>query len=132
GYHANILYNKTTEGSQSTEIGDSLTYNAALVYRLGFEENHNHASHDHNKPEATGVKWDLVIEFNGETRSKNEISNARDDNSGGTTVLLSPGVRVSSGKFSGFLSVGMPAIEDQNGKQTDIDTRIIAGVSVAI
>ncbi len=31
GYHANILYNKTTEGSQHTEIGDALSYNAAFI-----------------------------------------------------------------------------------------------------
>lgn len=34
GYHANVLYNKTTAGSQSTEIGDAISYNAALTYRL--------------------------------------------------------------------------------------------------
>lgn len=131
GYHANILYNKTTEGSQSTEIGDALSYNAALTYRLGLDS-HDHASHDHNEAEITGVKWDLLIELNGETRGKNEIVGIKDENSGGSIVFLSPGVRVSSGKFGGFISVGMPVIEDQNGKQTDIDTRIVAGVWLAI
>ncbi|RKZ63023.1 MAG: hypothetical protein DRQ44_10445 [Gammaproteobacteria bacterium] len=131
-YHANILYNKTTEGSQSTEIGYALSYNAALSYRLGFDENHDHASHDHNDLEVTGVEWDLLIELNGETRAKNEISGIEDENSGGSILFLSPGVRVSAGKFGGFISVGMPIIENQNGKQTDIDTRIVAGLSLAI
>ena len=131
-YHANILYNKTTEGSQSTEIGDALSYNAALTYRLGLEDDHDHTSHDHNNIETTGVTWDLLIELNGETRAKNEISGFKDENSGGSIIFLSPGVRVSSGLFSGFISVGMPIIEDQNGKQTDIDSRIVAGISLAI
>lgn len=131
-YHANILYNKTTEGSQSTEIGDSLSYNAALTYRLGLDDDHDHTSHDHNNIETNGVTWDLLIELNGETRAKNEISGFKDENSGGSIVFLSPGVRVSSGLFSGFISVGIPIIEDQNGKQTDIDSRIVAGISLAI
>lgn len=131
-YHANILYNKTTQGSQFTEIGDAFSYNAALSYRLGFDENHDHASHDHSDSESTGVEWDLLIELNGETRAKNEISGIEDENSGGSILFLSPGVRVSAGKFGGFISVGMPVIENQNGKQTDIDTRIVAGLSLAI
>ena len=135
-YHANILYNKTAQGSQSTEIGDALSYNAALTYRLGMgdshDPDHDHASHDHTDLESSGVKWDLLIELNGETRGKNEIAGIKDENSGGSVVYLSPGIRLSSGKFGGFISVGMPVIEDQNGKQTDIDTRIVAGVSLAI
>jgi len=60
------------------------------------------------------------------------ISGIEDDNSGGSILYLSPGIRVSSGKFGGFISVGLPVIENQNGKQTDIDTRIVAGLSLAI
>ena len=134
-YHANILYNMTTEGSQSTEIGDALSYNTALTYRLGLnenEENHDHSSHDHNDIEMSGVTWDLLIELNGETRSENEISGVKEENSGGSIVFLSPGIRVTSGQFSGFISVGMPVIENQNGTQTDIDTRIVAGASFAL
>ena len=131
-YHANILYNKTTEGSQSTEIGDSLSYNAAITYRLGLDDEHDHASHDHSNQEATGVTWDLLIELNGETRAKNEMSGFKDDNSGGSIVFLSPGVRVSSGTLGGFISIGTPILENQNGKQTDIDTRIVAGISLVI
>lgn len=131
GYYANILYNKTTEGSQSTEIGDAFSYNAALTYRL----DENHAAHDHEHDsgsENSGLKWDLSIELNGETRQKNEIAGVSEENSGGTTVFITPGIRVSSGKFSGFISYGVPVAEDQNGKQTDIDSRIVAGISLAL
>lgn len=130
GYHANVLYNKATEGSQSTEIGDAVSYNAALTYRL----NDSHATHDHshnNASDSNGLKWDLSIELNGETRRKNKIFGASEENSGGTTIYVSPGFRVSSKSFSGFVSYGIPVVEDQNGKQTDVDSRIVAGVSVA-
>lgn len=126
GYHANILYNKTTEGSQSTEIGDALSYNAALTYRLN---GGNHTSHSHSHD--TEIKWDLMLEINGEKRKKNKISGNTEEHTGGNTIFLSPGIRVSSGKFGGFLSFGIPVVENQNGKQTDIDKRILAGISFA-
>ncbi len=120
GFHTNILYNITTEGSQSTEIGDALSYNLALSYLL-------------NSDERDGLKWDLLLEFNGETRRKNTISGDSEINSGGTIVYLSPGIKVSYKKaLGGFLSIGLPIIEDQNGTQTDIDIRIVAGISLAL
>lgn len=132
GYHANILYNKTNGGSQSTEIGDAFSYNVALTYRLNGDE---HTSHNHSHDdgvEGNELQWDLIVELNGDTRSKNKISGVSEDNSGGTLVFISPGFRVTSGAFSGFLSIGIPVIEDQNGKQTDIDKRITAGISFSL
>jgi len=132
GYHANVLFNKTTEGSQSTEIGDALSYNITLTYRINGED---HSSHDHVHhvgPSETKVMWDGVLELNGETRRKNKISGQSEENTGGTAILITPGLRVSAGDFGGFLSVGLPIIENMNGEQTDIDARIIAGFSVAL
>lgn len=134
GYHANFLYGKTTEGSQSTKIGDAFTYNAAITYTL---DSHGHApddhsQHDHNDLESNRFKWELMLELNGETRRKSKIAGVAEDNSGGNTMFLSPGVRVSSGAFSGFISFGIPVVQDQNGIQTDIDKRIVAGVSLAL
>ena len=131
GYHANILYNKTTEGSQSTEIGDAISYNAASTYRI--YDSHATHEHDHHAgSEYSGLKLDLSVELNGETRRKNKISGVSEDNSGGTIVYVSPGVRVSSGKFSGFISYGIQVVENQNGVQTDVDSRIVAGISLAL
>ena len=39
-----------------------------------------------------------------------KIAGVQDINSGGTTVLIAPGVRVSYGSVSGFLSVGIPVV----------------------
>ena len=131
GYHTNFLYNKSTEGSQSTEIGDAFSYNAALTYRLN---EHDHASHDHSDDTGTQndeLNWDLILEVNGEHRSANQISGISEEHSGGNTVFLSPGVRLSSGSLSGFVSYGIPLIEDQNGTQTDVNQRIVAGFSIA-
>lgn len=131
GYHFNVLYIKTTEGSQSTEIGDAISYNVALTYRL----NDGHATHDHKhigSSDANGLTWDFSVELNGETRGKNEISDVSEDNSGGTTIYISPGFRFSSKNFSGFVSYGIPVEKDQTGIQTDVDSRIVAGFSLAL
>ena len=129
-YHANILYNKTTEGSQHTEVGDALSYNVALTYRLA---SHDHAAHGHHHAHTSNeIKWDISLEANGETRRKNKVSGHSEENSGGTTVYLSPGLKVSAGSFGGFISIGVPIIENQKGIQTDVDTRIVAGLSFAL
>ena len=73
----------------------------------------------------------MSVELNGETRQKNKISGASEGNSGGTIVYLSPGIRVSSKNLSGFVSYGVPVLENYNGKQTDVDSRIVAGASLA-
>jgi hypothetical protein len=130
GYHANVLLNKTNKGSQSTEIGDMLSYNLAMTYRLNGEDHSNH-NHVHDTDPDGAIKWDAVLELNGETRRKNKISGQSEQHSGGTTVFVSPGLRATMGQFGGFISVGLPIIENMNGKQTDIDARVIAGLSLS-
>lgn len=130
GYHANVLYNKTTEGSQSTKIADAIAYNTALTYRLNNHATHNH--HHDNANNTGGLKWDFSLELNGDTRRKNKIAGISENNSGGTTIYISPGFRVSSEKLSGFIAYGIPVVENQNGTQTDVDSRIVAGVSLAL
>ena len=127
GYNANILFNKTTKGAQSTEIGDAISYNVALSYRLN---RHSRASHDHSHSHDGETQWDIMLELNGQKRDKNKISGNSEKHSGGNTILLSPGVRVSSGNLGGFLSVGIPVVENQNGTQADIGNRILAGISL--
>jgi hypothetical protein len=125
-YHSNILYNKTNEGSQATEIGDSLSYNAAVSYRF----NHNLHDHHHDAEHSHGdIQWDLMLELNGEKRGKNKLSGNSEQHTGGNTIFLSPGFRVSSGKFGGFLSVSIPLVQHQNGEQADIDNRIVSGIT---
>ena len=131
GYHASLLYNKTTEGSQSTENGDAISYGAALTYLL----THNHDGHAHHDSPASSsgkMKIDLSIELNGETRRRNKISGVSEQHSGGTTITLSPGIRISSEKISGFVSYGIPLQTNHKGKQTDIENRIVAGLSISI
>jgi hypothetical protein len=127
GLHGNVLYNLTTEGSQNTEIGNAFFYNLGVVYSLSSGEGQAHHGHDHSH-----LKWDVMLELNGEYRQKNEIDGEKEDNSGGDVIFLSPGIRVSSSdKWSLFLAVGKSIYDDFNGTQTDVDYRLIGGFGFA-
>ena len=127
--HTNVLLNLTTEGAQNTELGDAVFYNLAAVFALNrnepVDDHHHgaaHAAHPH-------LRIDAMLEINGETRWKNEIAGVSEVNSGGTIVYLSPGVRASYGKVGGFISFGYPIVDDAKGVQTDVDFRLVGGVS---
>jgi hypothetical protein len=124
GWFGNIMYTKNTEGIQDTKIGDALNYNLAVTYRI------NGSECQCNDTGSSTLKWDMVLEMNGENRSKNEIAGVAEANTGGNLLYFSPGVKVSSGNVGGFVSVGIPMVENHNGIQTDIDKRILVGLSM--
>jgi hypothetical protein len=152
-FDANVLYVLSTEGTQETDLGDRFQYNVALSYRLpgglwgasgalpppmyhggpksrAHEHKHGHA-HTHDGPRAPqGPALDLVLELNGEWHAKQEIAGVRDPNSGGNVVFLSPGLRLSYERWSGFVSVGVPIVNDLNGLQAEPDWRLLTGVAV--
>ena len=51
---------------------------------------HNHAHHN----DSTKIKWDAIIELNGETRRKNKIGGLSEQHSGGTALFISSGLSV--------------------------------------
>ena len=133
-FDTSALYHLITEGTQNTNLGDRLLYGVALSYRImgGPEgEEHVHADgavHLH-KPSSQSLNVDLVLEFNGEWHDKQKAGNEADENSGGHTLYVSPGVRLSAGDWSGFASVGIPVVEDVNGLQPDPDWKLVTGVA---
>ena len=57
------------------------------------------------------------------------IAGQSNPNSGGNVVYLAPGIRLSQDKVSGFVSVGVPVINDLNGLQSEPDVRFVSGVA---
>jgi hypothetical protein len=139
----NVLYTFVNDGSQDTNLGDIFNYNLALSYRLGGGDGHHHENcpggtqcpacdggkavvHDHHDAPA----WDFVLEANGDWREEVNIAGAVDGNTGGHILYLSAGTRVLFPEgWAGTLSVGLPAIENLNGIQSDPDVRILTGFS---
>jgi hypothetical protein len=145
-FDANILYTLVTEGMQETDLGDLFLYNFAVSYRLTslngatpmFHGAHAHEAgddghahvHGHDE-EVHGPALDLVLELNGEWHGKQDSAGITDENSGGSTVYVSPGLRLSIDQWSGFVSVGIPVVKDLNGIQAEPDWRVSTGASLA-
>lgn len=128
-FDANGLYTLIGTGEYDTDLGDRVHYNVAASYRVmgsvpHAHEEGNHAGHDH------GGAIDLVLELNGEWHDNQEIDGEEDPNSGGHSLFVAPGVRISEGAWSGFVSVGIPIIDTVNGIQSDPDFRVVSGASV--
>jgi hypothetical protein len=142
------------KGTQNTDLGDRVLFGAGVSYRLvgpigsakevalhdQCQQPQNrtqefclyHANHDHRDMMKTPYTLDLVLEFNGEWHDKQRISGVPDPNSGGTTVYLSPGVRVGFDRFSGFVSVGVPVVNQHNGLQSKPDFRVLTGIAARL
>ena len=153
-FDANVLGVIAGRGTQSTNLGDRLQYNAAVSYRLiGYAtpEQHRHASlpssvmshgpvpHRHAHPldkvpaRPAEPQWtvDAVLEVNGEWHDYERVGAIRELNSGGTVILLSPGLRVSRGPLSAFASVGIPIVNEMNGVQSKTQYRVLTGLAFA-
>ena len=141
----NFLYKLTNEGKLNTDTGDVASYNIALSYPV----NHSHSdpfshqhSHDHHKttlekifPEhllGQHIAWDLIAEINSSWEGAPEIDGERDDNHGGLTITLSPGIRaVINDRWTYNLSMGFPVIQELNGVQGHSDFQLYMGVGAA-
>jgi hypothetical protein len=98
-------------GAESHEIGDD--------------------GHHHAHQEANGPALDAVLELNGEWHAKEATQGVKDENSGGTTIYVSPGLRLSLDHWSSFVSWGIPVLKDLNGIQSEPDWRIATGAFVS-
>src|SRR5262249_3239231 len=151
----NVLYILSSTGTQDTNLGDRFLYNAALSYALpgapaekaaptprhlgaDLPEPMYHggpkegSGHSHGEPTASPTPaLDLVVELNGEWHDKQVTAGVVDQNSGGTDIYLSPGVRLSYDKWSSYASFGIPVVNEQNGIQPEPRWRLITGVSFA-
>jgi hypothetical protein len=148
-FHANILAIASGTGTQDTNLGNRFLYNGALSYRLFGEtasEPHSHdprnayahAGHDHSRMVTKApitaaphghVALDALFEINGEWHDKQRSAGVTDPNSGGNTIFISPGLRLTVENWSSYVMVGIPVVNDYNGIQVTPTWRVLAGVS---
>jgi hypothetical protein len=150
--HANVLAVATSTGTQDTNLGNRFLYNAALAYRLfgetaGVPHSHDplaayaHAGHSHGPTVARRrgaevahphVALDAFVEVNGEWHDKQRTAGIVDPNSGGNTVYVSPGLRLTVENWSSYILVGFPVVNDLNGIQATPSWRLIGGLSLVL
>ncbi|MEQ1653331.1 MAG: transporter [Hyphomicrobium sp.] len=143
-FDASVLYTAVRTGTQDTNLGDRMHYSAAVSYRVSgmsagngamFHGAKPHAhgadAHGNAQTESGGPALDLILELNGEWHDKQEEGGEADGNSGGNTLYLAPGLRLSQDKWSAFASIGLPIVDDLNGTQAEPDWRLVTGMSLA-
>ena len=148
-FDTNVLGVIAGRGAQDTKLGDRFLYNAAVSYRVvGYAQpeqdrslsisalSHGPVPHRHEQPLTkipAAPQWtlDAVLELNGEWHDYEETAGVRDVNSGGHVLLVSPGLRLARGAFSGFASVGIPIVNQMNGLQSKTGYRVLTGVAYA-
>ena len=122
-FDASTVYTISSEGDQSTDLGDISSYNFAASYRLFGQKGLSY--------EAPKFAIDTILEINGEWRDKEQTNGINDDNSGGNIVYISPGLRFLAGKHISIgASFGIPIVQDTNGDQTEPDYRVISSINL--
>ena len=122
GMYIEGIYNVNTS-RDSLDFGNSFSYNLALGYRLLPAVYETYPS-----PQINGY-----LELNGTTVAKKEVNGAKVDNSGGTILLLSPGLQYIGGR--GWLvetSFQYPIINEPNGTQLATDWTLSFGTRVLV
>ena len=77
------------------------------------------------------VALDALLELNGEWHDKQRAAGVSDPNSGGNTIYLSPGLRLTVENWSSYVTVGVPIVKELNGIQPTPAWRVLAGVAAA-
>ena len=102
------------------EVGDRLDAGAALAYRLTEDVRHF-------------PNWSLSAELLGVWIGQDEEGGARNENSGGTTVYLAPGVR---GRLNPHVAVSLapsvPVFQDLDGDQVETRARVACTLSFTL
>ena len=77
-----------------------------------------------------GPALDVMSELTASSRLAKKIAGVKDPNSGGNTIYLSPGLCPSYDKWSSFVSVGVPVVNDLNGLQAESQWRVPTSVAI--
>jgi len=122
GIYGEGIYNINTS-NDSIEIGDSVAYNLAFGFRVS--------------PADYGVyparQLNLFMELNGTTHTRSARAGARIEDSGGTLLLLSPGLQYVGGRnwlVEG--SVQVPIVDETNGRQLATSWTTLVGIRVLL
>jgi hypothetical protein len=133
---ANVLYQVSGAGAQSTTLGDRAQYNLGLSYRVGGQSHHEHVhehehgegAHEHAHPDDPAL--DLILELNGEWEGRQKVAGAVEEESGGQVLYLSPGVRLSMPEgWAASLSLSLPFAQRIRLSHPQNDYRVGVGVA---
>lgn len=111
----NIQYIFRTEGARDFKIGDRIDWNLAMAYQIIQK----------NKYPNFAPVWEMNVRY----LLRDEESGRNETDSGGTTIFLSPGVRVGITSRLGMgASLSFPVFQNLLGEQQETDFKVTAAV----
>lgn len=130
-FTSDFEYTFVTENNQKVSVGDSARLDAAPAYMLISRQ----------KRPVKGSRWAqnaysrifrngafLILEFNGSWQGHATTAGTQMPNSGGTSLLISPGIQFFASRTLMFeISVPVPVISEINGIQPKPDTSFLVG-----
>ncbi|MBI2995427.1 MAG: transporter [Candidatus Melainabacteria bacterium] len=127
---SNFMYRFSTKGVQNTILGDVISYNFAISYLIGTHKKDFLKKIFVDHILGKKANWHLIAETNGNWVEKPNVRGVREENEGGTLVYLSPGIRlILDKKWIANLSIGLPTIENLNGRRRPPNIRLIFGLT---
>jgi len=122
GVYAEGIYNLNTTSGQ-VDFGNSFGYNVAFGYRLLPAVYETYPSPQLN----------LFLELNGTTALRNQFAGRTVDDSGGTTIFLSPGVQYVGGRrWLIEASWQVPVVNELHGAQLATDWTLSLGTRILL
>ncbi len=122
GVYLEGVFNLNASNNQ-VDFGNSFFYNLAFGYRLLPAVYETYPS-----PQLNGF-----LEINGMTTAKSKVNGATDENSGGTTVFLSPGLQYIGGRrWLIETSFQIPVVNEPNGEQLATDWMFSLGTRILL
>ncbi|MFQ5708996.1 MAG: transporter [bacterium] len=120
GVYLEGIYNLNTSRA-AVDFGNSVSYNLAFGYRLLPVVYETYPS-----PQLNGF-----LEINGTTTNKNTVNDQKVNDSGGTTIFLSPGLQYVGGRrWLIEASVQIPIVNEPNGTQLATDWTVSLGTRI--
>ena len=122
GIYLEGIYNLNSSHNQ-VDFGNSFAYNLAFGYRLLPAVYETYPS-----PQLNGF-----LEINGTSAAKSDINGVTNENSGGTTIFLSPGLQYIGGRrWLVEASLQIPVVNEPNGTQLATDWTISIGTRILL
>jgi hypothetical protein len=132
---ASALYQFAGKGAQATRLGDRLQAGLALSHRFGPGEHHHDEEEGADQPEHHEhhhASWDVFTSATVEWEGRQAVAGAVEEESGGTTAWLTPGVRYdAASEFSLAAAVGVPLWQDIRPSHPGNRLRLIVSLGKA-
>lgn len=130
--HSDILYKYNSEGVDESKLGDILTYNVALSYKLIDHKPHGELTKELKDTmcvEDSGYSLSTFVELNGERAQKDAFHHVISENTGHDIIFATAGAQYAhhSG-YSIFVAFSKPISQDLNGVQNKVDYRSSFGI----